>query len=116
MAIKLAGQYHTDKSNLLKPDLHLVIGTRHKPAANKPKNYLLIKTGKQFKYLSSLYPFDQDISVSPTDAQIFSLDWQGVQYLLTLKTGEKQAEISLLETGSNTAMPKAGGGTGSTFP
>lgn len=116
MDVNLVGRFHIDKSNLLKPDLHLVIGTRRKPSPNKPKNYLLIKAAGQFSYLSSLYPFDQDMPVRSQEAQIFSLEWQGVDYLLTLNTGLKQAEISLLQTGSNAAIPLKGGGGGSTCP
>lgn len=112
----LIGRYHFDKSNLVKPDLHLVIGTRRKPSLTKPKHYLLIKSGKDFLYLSSIYPFDQDMPEKVTDAQIFSLDFQGATYLLTLKTVEKQAQITILETGRNATIPHKGGGADSTCP
>lgn len=113
MEVKLTGRYDLDKSNLLKGDLHLVIGTRKKPSANKPKHYLLVKTGSTFFYLSSIYPFNQDAPQGATDAQIFSFDWQGSYYLLNLETAGKQAEISLMETGNNAAKLQQGGGTGS---
>lgn len=113
MDINLQGRYHIDKSNLLKPNLHLVIGSRKKPSANKPKHFLLQKTGSSFVYLSSLFPFNQDAPEGATDAQIFSFDWQGSYYLLNLETAGKQAEISLMETGSHAAKPLQGGGTGS---
>lgn len=116
MDVNLVGRFHIDKSNLLKPDLHLVIGTRRKPSPNKPKHYLLIKAAGQFSYLSSLYPFDQDMPVRSLEAEIYSLEWEGVNYLLTVNTGLKQAEISLLRIGSNAAMPLKGGGGGSTCP
>lgn len=45
MGTNLVGQFHIDKSNLLKPNLHLVIGSRKKQSANKPKHFLLEKTG-----------------------------------------------------------------------
>lgn len=113
MNVNLVGQFHIDKSNLLKPNLHLVIGSRKKPSANKPKYFLLQKTGSSFVYLSSLFPFDQDMPVRSQEAEIYSFDWQGKYFLLTLKTAEKQAEISLMETGSFAAKPLQGGGTGS---
>lgn len=116
MATNLVGQFHIDKSNLLKPNLHLVIGSRKKQSANKPKHFLLEKTGSSFKYLSSLYEFDQDMPDRSQEAQIFSFDWQGKDYLLTLKTAAKQAEISIMETGSFAAKPLKGGGGGSTCP
>lgn len=89
MNSNLEGQYHTDKSNLLKTDLHLVIGTRKKPSVHKPKYYLLHRLSPtNFQYISSLYLLD-----GKEKEQIFSFDWQGQQYTLTYQEGQNRAEI-----------------------
>jgi len=93
MAVKLAGRYDLNKSNLLRNDLHLVIGTRHKASPNKPKNFLLHRSGKDHFYLSSLYPV-QDAAEGSRDAQIWHFDYQGGKYTLAIKQAENQAEIS----------------------
>lgn len=99
MNVNLQGRYHIDKSNLLKGDLHLVIGTRKKPSANKPKNYLLHRLGKYHSYLSSLYPVPvQDSIQGVTDAQIWEFDYQGGKYTLAIKQAENQAEINPLNS------------------
>lgn len=109
MKPKLAGQYDLSKSNLLKGDLHLVIGTRHKASPNKPKNFLLHRAGKDHFYLSSLYPV-QDAAEGPGEAQIWHFDYEGGKYTLAVKQAENQAEISPMEPGSNATMPEQGGG------
>lgn len=93
MAVKLNGVYQLEKSNLLKQGLHLIIGTRHKPSGNKPKNYLLEKTAqKQHKYVSSLYPAPDTITRSES-TQIWQFDYLGEDFLLTINQAENQAEI-----------------------
>lgn len=89
MSTNLAGGYDLNKSNLTAKGLHLVIGTRHKPQGAKPKKYLLARfPDKTHKYISSLYP----VKWTET-AQIFTFDWKGVEYTLTLKTAQNRAEI-----------------------
>ena len=93
--VKLIGQYRIDKSNLLRPDLHLVIGTRKQPSPSKPKNYLLHRQGKRHQYLSSLYP----APVSLTDAQIWQLEFEGQQFTLTVNEAANVAENKPAEGG-----------------
>lgn len=90
MSTNLSGQFQIDKSNLISPNLHLVIGTRKHPTPNKPKNYILQKVGQSFKYISSIYmqpPTGQEMP------QIYEFDYNGGKYTLSIKTDLKQAEI-----------------------
>lgn len=91
MTSNLDGRYHTDKSNLLKQDIHLVVGSRKKPSIQKPKYYLLHRLSPTtHQYISSLYPLD-----GQEKDQIFTFDWKGQQYTLTYLEGQ-EAEISPL--------------------
>ena len=97
MDVKIVGCYEIKNSNLVKPDLNLVIGTRRKASANKPKNYLLIKSGNRFTYLSGLFPFTSDLK--PKEGVLwFSLDYEGVNYILCLKRAENQAQITRIDS------------------
>lgn len=105
MISKLKGVYQLDKTNLLKQGTHLIIGTRHKPSGNKPKHYLLQKTGQnQHKYLSSLYPAP-DTFTSSQDAQIWQFDYLGGDFLLIINQAENQAEIKPLGQINNSTNP-----------
>ena len=91
----LIGKYQISKSNLVGDSLHLVISERKKPEINKPKRYLLLKTGeKTFKYVSSLYP-------SKVDAMSYEIDFNGIKYLLQMDTDTGTAKIDLLEVVTN---------------
>jgi hypothetical protein len=97
MSPKLVGCYEIKNSNLVKPDLNLVIGTRRKAGPNKPKNYLLIKSGNRFTYLSGMFPFTNDLE--PKEGVFwYSLDYEGVNYILCLKRAENQAQITRIDS------------------
>jgi hypothetical protein len=104
---KIVGCFQLDKSNLLGPACTLVIGTRKHPTPSKPKNYLLLKEGGKFIYLSSLYPVPPH--KGQETPQIFDLEVGGVQYQLSIDKGQKQAEIRL----HSHKPSQAGGGTDS---
>ena len=87
----LIGKYHISKSNLVGDSLHLVISERKKPEINKPKRYLLLKTGeKTFKYVSSLYP-------SKVCEMAYEIDYTGNKYLLTIDHDTQVASIEKLQ-------------------
>ena len=87
----LIGKYHISKSNLVGDSLHLVISERKKPEINKPKRYLLLKTGeKTFKYVSSLYP-------SKVCEMAYEIDYTGEKYLLTIDYENQVASIEKLQ-------------------
>lgn len=87
----LIGKYQISKSNLVNNSLHLVISERKKVEINKPKRYLLLKTGeKSFKYVSSLYP-------SKVDAMAYEIDYTGNKYLLTIDQENQVANIEMLQ-------------------
>ena len=87
----LIGKYQISKSNLVSNSLHLVISERKKVEINKPKRYLLLKTGeKSFKYISSLYP-------SKVDAMSYEIDYTGNKYLLTIDQENQVANIEMLQ-------------------
>lgn len=87
----LIGKYHISKSNLVGDSLHLVISERKKPEINKPKRYLLLKTGeKTFKYVSSLYP-------SKVCEMAYEIDYTGNKYLLTIDQENQVANIEMLQ-------------------
>ena len=54
--LQLAGQYCKTNSTLSSKNNTLIIGKRVNPTPKKPLNFLLLKQGKQHKYISSLYP------------------------------------------------------------
>jgi hypothetical protein len=89
----LIGQYHTDNSNLVKPDLHLVIATRKKTTPKKPLKYLLRKDKGGFRYLSSLYLFEPETGEKEGFLR-FSFDYEGKIYLLTIQKAVNQATIT----------------------
>ena len=91
----LAGRYNIDKSNWVKPGIHLVVGTRKKTTPNKPKNYLLRRDSPlKHVFISSLYPEGQEgAEKSP---QTYSIDWQGVAYGVTVNQDSQTAEINFL--------------------
>lgn len=96
METKLVTAYEVDKSNLLAPDIHLVIGTRHKPEASKPKNYLLRRLpGNKHQYISSLYPTPKNEQGGSNQPENWFFDYQGVSYRLTINRAENRAEIAL---------------------
>lgn len=87
----LIGKYQISKSNIVSNSLHLVISERKKVEINKPKRYLLLKTGeKSFKYISSLYP-------SKVDAMTYEIDYAGNKYLLTIDQENQVANIEMLQ-------------------
>ena len=90
----LLTSYELDKSNLKAPGIHLVIGTRHKPEASKPKNYLLRRfpDGKH-QYISSLYPTPKNSLTAPKSPENWFFDYQGASYQLTLRREQGKAEI-----------------------
>lgn len=73
--------------------LTLVIGTRKHPTPSKPKNYLLLrhKSGKS-TYLSSLYEYPQ--KGAENGLKTYSMEWQGVYYLVTFDEGAGQVQIT----------------------
>lgn len=93
MQTNLAGQYVTDKSNLIRADLHLVIGQRKKPTLTKPKYYLLARLSpSSHVFISSLYPTGQE---SPENGlQVYSLDHTGRSYTLTIDQEARKATIT----------------------
>lgn len=89
--VNLIGKYQISKSNLVNNSLHLIISERKKVEINKPKRYLLLKTGeKSFKYISSLYP-------SKVDAMTYEIDYTGNKYLLTIDQENQVANIEMLQ-------------------
>lgn len=82
----LVGTYQKDKSNLLKGNIHLVIGTRQKPTITKPSHFLLFRHPKgNHTYISSLYPLSQ--KQAKNDSQAYSFDLDSVNYILTIEQG-----------------------------
>lgn len=79
----LIGRYQTAKnSKLVSEHLTLVIGTRRKPEANKPKHYLLaIRGSGRFEYVSSMYPV-------PEVPNTFQIDYKGANYMLIIDKAE----------------------------
>lgn len=92
----LLTSYELDKSNLKAPGIHLVIGTRHKPEASKPKNYLLRRfpDGKH-QYISSLYPTPKNSLTAPKSPENWFFDYQGASYRLSIDRAACKAEIAL---------------------
>ena len=88
--MELSGTYQQRGAYLHSETLVLIIGTRHKPTANKPKYYLLAKgrgEGRQpDKWISSIYPM-------PDSDGLYSFDYAGRQYKLTISPESGQAVI-----------------------
>jgi hypothetical protein len=102
MGTNLIGNYHLSKSNLIKGETHLVIGTRHKPAINKPKHYLLARLSPtNHKYISSLYPTD-----GAGNLLNFTFDYGGGTYQLSMDKATETAKIDPLE-----GLPPVAGST-----
>jgi hypothetical protein len=95
----LCGRYQFSNSTLLKqgnPPCKLVVGSRKKPSAQKPKYYLLeAQTTGQYKYLSSLYPIPNEAENSP---QAYSMEVQGEHFTLILDREAGQAAITTQKT------------------
>lgn len=93
MDTNLTGQFVIDKSNLIRSDLHLVIGQRKKPTPTKPKYYLLARLSpSSHVFISSLYPTGQE---SPEiGSQVYSLDHTGRSYILTIDQESGKATIT----------------------
>jgi len=74
----ISGTYLKQGANLIHFNLNiqLVVGARKKPTFKKPKYYLLLRLGKSFKYLTSLYP----VKGYPGR---YTLDYNGKPYVLT---------------------------------
>lgn len=87
----LSGNYTRQGTTLKgseKP-IALVIGTRKQATINKPKHYLLQKHSKsKFTYVSSMFPIDE---------RTFSIDYQGVNYIVSLS--DTEVEINCLNQG-----------------
>ena len=54
--LELKGEYIKYQHSLVSKNNSLVIGERKTPTPKKPVNYLLLKQGKKYHYVSSLYP------------------------------------------------------------
>ncbi len=78
--IHLQGCYEIVGKNLVdsskKDCSSLVIGTRKNPTATKPSNYLLMKQGKQYTYVSSMYKTDIEYK--------YEIEYKGVKYTMAL--------------------------------
>lgn len=55
---------------------NLVIGTRKITTATKPTNYLLMKLGKKYTYVSSMYKSDIEYT--------YEIEYKGVKYTMAL--------------------------------
>lgn len=83
MSTNLVGNYQREKTNLLKSDLHLVIGTRMKPTDAKPSHYLMMKEPNQSnRYISSLYPMGLNGAIN--GLQVYCFDYDNGYYQLTI--------------------------------
>jgi hypothetical protein len=58
---------------------NLVIGTRKKPTPTKSTYYLLLKLGKQYTYVSSMYPTDLDYK--------YEIEYKSIKYTMQLIDG-----------------------------
>jgi hypothetical protein len=104
MSAKLIGNYLLDKANLLPAtpsDFSLVITKRHKTSLNKPKEYLLLKQSGSYKYLSSLYPINENRGI--LEPIIWELEYKGAWYELKLNKLTNRAEIRLIGVASSRA-------------
>lgn len=88
--MQLSGTYHQKGAYLHSDNLVLIIGTRHKPTANKPKHYLLAKgqgdARQPDKWVSSIYPI-------PGPDGHYTFDFAGRQYKLSISHESGQAVI-----------------------
>jgi hypothetical protein len=80
--------------------LTLLIGSRKTPTPTKPKNYLLLKhkSGK-VTYISSLYEHPPKEPKNPF--KIYSMDWEGVRYLVTFDEGSGEVKITPYPNSAN---------------
>lgn len=81
----LCGRYSVSNQDLQNTEnsIRLVVGTRKKPTIEKPKHYLLQKTGISFVYISSLYP--TTIGEKATEKPVvYQFEYQGCKYLLSV--------------------------------
>ncbi len=94
MRANLKGEYQINNSHLLKSQgspLRLVIGTRKKPTGKKPLHFILehLASGK-YIFLSSLFPYSHE---AKTGQETYSMDYEGVNYLLSIERNTNKAEI-----------------------
>jgi hypothetical protein len=85
--IQFSGDYLKQGANFIHTDtgLHLVFAHRHTSTATKPPEYLLLKSGGKFIYVSSLYRTET--------AGAFAFDYDNTSYTMTI-TGDR-AKINL---------------------
>jgi len=76
--INLEGSYKMQGSTLVSPERKLLISKRKKTTRRKRTQYLLLQIEKAYTYVSSLYPTKKENK--------YKLDYQGVNYLLTVDT------------------------------
>jgi hypothetical protein len=91
----LAGHYQFEKSNLVRQGFtgSLVIGRRQVFTYKKPPNFILYRSPKgKYTYLSSLFPkVSQGAENGP---ETYSLDLDGIYYILTLDREAKTGTIT----------------------
>jgi hypothetical protein len=97
METNLKGEYQINNSNLLKSEglpLRLVIGSRKKPTGKKPLHFILehLESGK-YIFLSSLFPCSNE---AKNDQESYSMDYKGLNYLLTIDREANNAKIEVL--------------------
>lgn len=86
--LELAGIFRMTEDGLIRDDgLHLKAGIRHKLRKGTAKRFIGWLDDKgSFSYISSLYP--------TKDRNTFSLDWDGIHYVLEMTATDK-AEIRI---------------------
>jgi hypothetical protein len=97
MRANLKGGYQITNSHMLKsegPPLRLVIGSRKKPTGKKPLHFILehLESGK-YIFLSSLFPYENE---AKNNQETYSLDYEGVNYLLSIDRNANKAEIEVI--------------------
>lgn len=96
MATNLTGEYQFTNSTLNKvddPSLILVISSRKKPSAGKPKYYLLFRLSpNKHKYISSLYEGKER---QENGFKTYFLEYEGAKYSMQF-TDTKNVKIQHL--------------------
>jgi len=105
MGANLKGDYQINNSRLLKSEgspLHLVIGSRKKPIGKKPLHFILEhqESGK-YIFLSSLFPYNNE---AKKWQESYSLDYDGVNYLLSIDRNANKAEIEVIGNKGNNSL------------
>lgn len=54
--VEITGQYIVTGSKVTNDNFSFMVQTRSKPTKDKPEKFILIRKGKRYEYLSSLYP------------------------------------------------------------